>query len=64
MEPSLTERVFDGLFTPDLLHHRQGTGLSLAIAKEIIEEHGGQISCRNREEGGTLFEITLNDQNI
>lgn len=64
VEPSLTERVFDGLFTPDLLHHRQGTGLSLAIAKEIIEEHGGQISCRNREEGGTLFEITLNDQKL
>lgn len=62
VEPSLTERVFDGLFTPDLLHHRQGTGLSLAIAKEIIEEHGGRISCRNREECGTLFEITLNDQ--
>ena len=60
VEPSMTERVFDGLFTPDLLHHRQGTGLSLAIAKEIIEEHGGQISCRNKEGSGTLFEITLN----
>ena len=64
VEPSMTERVFDGLFIPDLLHHRQGTGLSLAIAKEIIEEHGGRISCRNREGCGTLIEIKLNDQNL
>jgi two-component system sensor histidine kinase/response regulator len=62
MEPSMTERVFDGLVTTDLLHHRQGTGLSLAIAKEIIEEHEGRISARNREGGGTLFQITLKDQ--
>lgn len=62
IEPSMTKRVFDGLFTPDLLHHRQGTGLSLAIAKEIIEEHEGQILAKNREGCGTLFEITLKDQ--
>jgi len=57
IEPSQTERIFDGLFIPNLLHHRQGTGLSLAIAKEIIEDHGGRISCRNRNENGTLYEI-------
>jgi signal transduction histidine kinase len=62
VEPSLTARVFDGLFMPDLLHHRQGTGLGLAIAKEIIEEHGGRISCKNREGCGTVFEISLKDQ--
>jgi signal transduction histidine kinase len=61
IEPSQTERVFDGLFIPNLLHHRQGTGLSLAIAKEIIEDHGGRISCRNLDENGTLYEITFKD---
>ena len=59
IEPSLAERVFDGLFIPDLLHHRQGTGLSLAIAKEIIEEHGGRISCSNLDNRGILYEIAL-----
>lgn len=59
VDPSLMDRVFDGLFIPDIHHHRRGTGLSLAIAKEIVEEHGGWISCQNREEGGTLFEILL-----
>lgn len=61
IEPSQTERIFDGLFIPNLLHHRQGTGLSLAIAKEIIEDHGGRISCRNLDEKGTLYEIIFKD---
>jgi DNA-binding response OmpR family regulator len=65
IEPSLAKRLFDGLFIPDLLHHRQGTGLSLAIAKEIIEEHGGQISCGNLTNDGqlqgTLYEIVMNN---
>lgn len=61
IEPSLAGRVFDGLFVPDLLHHRQGTGLSLAIAKEIIEEHGGRISCSNLDHRGTLYEIVLRE---
>lgn len=61
MDASFAERVFDGLFTPDLLHHGQGTGLGLAIAKEIFEEHGGRISCRNRENSGTLYAISIAD---
>lgn len=60
----LEERVFNGLFSPDLLHHHQGTGLSLAIAKEIVEEHGGRIICKNRESGGILFEVTVKDQTV
>jgi signal transduction histidine kinase len=36
--------------------------LGLAIAKEVIEEHGGRISCVNREDCGTVFEISLKDQ--
>ncbi|MGB3225012.1 MAG: hybrid sensor histidine kinase/response regulator [Desulforhopalus sp.] len=62
VEPSLTNRVFDGLFIPDLFHHRKGTGLGLAIAKEVIEEHGGRITCRNSKDSGTIFEISLKDQ--
>ena len=58
------EQVFDGLFSPDLLHHHQGTGLSLAIAKEIIEEHGGRIIYKSSESGETLFEVTIKAQTV
>jgi signal transduction histidine kinase len=36
-----------------------GSGLGLAIARNLIAAHGGEISARNRPEGGAVFTITL-----
>lgn len=36
-----------------------GVGLGLAICKAIVEAHGGDISARNRESGGAVFEFSL-----
>ena len=53
------ENIFEGLFSQDILHHHKGAALSLAIAKEIIEQHGGTITCGRGESGGSLFKIVL-----
>ena len=37
----------------------QGTGMGLAIAKEIAEAHGGAISVESQISNGTRFTITL-----
>ena len=37
----------------------QGTGLGLSIARQIITQHGGEISARSARAGGAVFEITL-----
>ncbi len=37
----------------------QGTGLGLSIARQITDEHGGELSWRNRSGGGTTFSIRL-----
>ena len=36
-----------------------GTGFGLAIAKKIVQAHGGAISMRSAEDQGTTVEITL-----
>jgi PAS domain S-box-containing protein len=53
------DHVF-GMFTR--LHTRdefEGTGIGLAIAKKVVEHHGGTIRARTIEQGGTRFEFTL-----
>jgi two-component system, OmpR family, sensor histidine kinase KdpD len=37
----------------------EGTGMGLAIAKAIIETHGGRIRAQNREGGGAAVTISL-----
>jgi signal transduction histidine kinase len=39
--------------------NERGVGLGLAICREIIEAHGGQIAVRDRQQGGSAFYFTL-----
>ena len=50
-------RVFDRFYQADVSRDRaSGTsGLGLAIARAIVEAHGGRVGAENRPEGGALF---------
>ena len=50
-------RIFDPFYTTKSVG--KGTGLGLSICYGIIKEHGGDISARNREEGGAVIEVRL-----
>ncbi len=54
LEPA---RVFDPFYTTRPVG--QGTGLGLSACYGIIQEHGGKITCRNRDTGGAVFQIEL-----
>jgi signal transduction histidine kinase len=55
ISPEVAERLFEPFFTTK----PQGTGLGLSITRQIIEEHGGELTWRNREGGGTTFVVRL-----
>jgi signal transduction histidine kinase len=53
-----TAAVADSLFEPFVTDKAQGSGLGLAVAKEVVVEHGGSIEWR-RAGGMTQFRVTL-----
>ncbi len=51
------QRVFDPFYTTKPVG--KGTGLGLSAVYGVIQDHGGQITCRNKPEGGAEFAIRL-----
>lgn len=57
--PGTEGRVFQKFFRAGPERTRRGIGLGLAIAKGIVEAHGGRVTAANRPGGGACFRITL-----
>ena len=55
------DRVFDRFYRVDKARSRAagGSGLGLSIVRDAVRLHGGEISVRHREKGGTCFTVTL-----
>jgi signal transduction histidine kinase len=54
--------IFDRFYQADPSRgggEKHGAGLGLAIAREIVQAHGGRISVRSRLEEGTSFDVFL-----
>ena len=60
IEPAFLPHVFERLRQADATANRAGLGLGLAIARHIIDLHGGDITAESEGRGkGATFTVTL-----
>ncbi len=57
--PDHLDSIFDGFSVGNFLNHHEGSGLSLAISRTIIEQHGGDLAVESRPGCGATFTIRL-----
>jgi signal transduction histidine kinase len=55
----MTEEEMRQVFNPYFTTKRGGTGLGLAVALSIINDHGGRIWVESRKGSGTTFHVEL-----
>jgi signal transduction histidine kinase len=55
--PDVLPQIFEAFVTTRL--DARGTGLGLAVAEGIVQQHGGRIYAANRPEGGARLEVHL-----
>ncbi|WP_207514565.1 hybrid sensor histidine kinase/response regulator transcription factor [Longitalea luteola] len=59
--PHLLNKIFELFYEEQVTDGKpvKGTGIGLALSKEMITLHGGQIAASNNEDGGLTVTVTL-----
>ncbi|MDH5655876.1 MAG: ATP-binding protein [Spirochaetia bacterium] len=55
----IPSEIKNSIFEPFISHKKNGTGLGMAIARSIIEAHGGTIDFQTEKDNGTVFYLKI-----
>lgn len=55
------EKIFNLFYqsNKNIKNNRKGFGIGLYLVKQFVNQHHGEVSCRDNEKGGATFEIKL-----
>ena len=59
IDPAIKGKIFDAFYSQNIANHTHGTALSLAISKEIMKLHNGNLSVESVPGEGSTFILTL-----
>jgi signal transduction histidine kinase len=57
--PGVPPEILERIWEPEFTTKRRGTGLGLAMVRQAIRAHGGEVFAENREGGGAEFRVWL-----
>ena len=57
--PGIPEDVVGRIFVPFYTTRREGSGIGLALSRQMMIAHGGNITFANRAEGGAAFTLVF-----
>jgi two-component system nitrogen regulation sensor histidine kinase NtrY len=57
--PGVSDDLKERIFEPYVTTRSGGTGLGLALVRQTIAAHGGQVTVRDAERGGAVFTVIL-----
>ena len=66
IDETFRERIFEPFFRVDKSRSRKigGVGLGLAMVREIVQVHDGEIEVHGNEQGGTTFEVKMSIERL
>jgi nitrogen fixation/metabolism regulation signal transduction histidine kinase len=55
--PGIDDAIIDSVFVPFFTTRREGSGVGLALTRQIMLSHDGAVTISRNEEGGTLVRL-------
>ena len=57
--PGIPPEILEKIFVPFFSTKAEGSGIGLSLSRQIIRNHGGQISVDSEAGKGTIFRVSL-----